>query len=133
MSRDLQNNYNNLKAETRVPIWQFSGLALIFLLSGFGIYSSGQDEKNRLEYVANPKAGDIYKYKTDDNNYSTFKVISVSTDSVFVSPNKYQTDKMTGVYKLDKAENYPEESYGISRSDVKQMLQDKEIYDIDRN
>lgn len=133
MSRDLQLAYNNLQAETRVPIWQFVGLGLIAMLITFGVYSSGQDEKNRLAYVANPMAGDIYKYKTDDNNYSTLKIVSVSSDSIFVSPNKYQTDKMSGIYKLDKDENYPAESYGISRNDVKQMLLDKDIYDIDRN
>lgn len=133
MSRDLQQQYNNLKAETRVPIWQFSGLGLIAVFIAFGAYSSGQEEKNRLEYVANPLAGDVYKYKTDDKSYSTLKVISVSADSVFVSPNKYQTDKMSGIYKIDKAENYPDEAYGISRNDVKQMLSDNDIYDIDRN
>jgi len=133
MNRDLQQAYNNLRAETRVPIWQFAGLGLVGVLIVFGVYSSSHDKKNRLEYVANPIAGDVYKYKTDDNNYSTLKVISVSADSVFVSPNKYQTDKMTGIYKIDKAENYPGESYGIARSDVKQMLQNDDIYDIDRN
>jgi len=133
MGQDLQREYNNLKAETRVPLWQFSGLGLIAMLIAFGVYTSGQDEKNRLKYAANPMTGDIYKCKMEGNNYSTLKVTSVSPDSVFVSPNKYQTDKMSAVYKLDETDNYMKESYGISRTDLKQMLQDDDIYDIDRN
>ena len=133
MNREAQMQYDNLKAETRVPIWHFAGLTLIGVLIVFAVYSSGQDEKNRVEYAANPMAGDIYKYKTDEKNYSTLKVVSISEDSVFVSPNNYETDKMSGVYKIDKAENYPEETYGIAKSTVKQMLQENDIYDIDRN
>jgi hypothetical protein len=40
---------------------------------------------------------------------------------------------MSAVYKLDETDNYMKESYGISRTDLKQMLKDNDIYDIDRN
>jgi hypothetical protein len=33
-------------------------------------------------------------------------VTSVSADSVFVSPNEYETNKMSGIHEIDKAENY---------------------------
>jgi hypothetical protein len=133
MSHELQRESNNLKAETKAPIWQFAGLALIAGLIGLGMYSSGQAEKSQLEYIANPKAEDIYSIETDDKNYTTLKVTSVSSDSVFLSPNKYQTDKRTGIYEIDKAENYAEETYGMSRKYLNQMLQDGDIYSIERH
>ena len=133
MSPELQRESNNLKAQTRTPIWQFAGVVLIAALVGFSMYASGQAAKDRQEYIANPMTGDIYNIKTEDKNYTTFKIVSVTADSVFVSPNKYETDKSTGIYKINKAENYLDESYGISRSTLKQMLQDDTIYGIDRN
>jgi hypothetical protein len=133
LPHELKRDYNNLKAETKVPIWQFSGLGLIAIMAISTTYTSGEAKKKELEYVANPVVGDVYKYKTEKQNYSTLKVTSVSADSVFVSPNEYETDKMSGVYNIDKAENYADFSYGISRSDLKKMHTDSEIYDIDRN
>lgn len=133
LPHDLKREYNTLKAETRTPIWQFSGLALIAILVVFMNYSSGETKKKELEYMANPVVGDVYKYKTEKQNYSTLKVISVSSDSVFVSPNEYETNKMTGVYEIEKEENYADFSYGISKGDLKQMHTDNEIYAIDRN
>ena len=65
-------------------------------------YSNGEAKKKELEFVANPVVGDVYKYKTEKQNYSTLKVTSVTADSVFVSPNEYETDKMSGIYKIDK-------------------------------
>jgi hypothetical protein len=133
MAGDLKREYHNLKAETRVPIWQFSGLAVIVVIIALITYSGKEDEKKQLEYVADPAVGDIYKYKTETGNYSILKVVAVSADSVFVSPNEYETDRMSGVYKLDKAENYPDFSYGISKNQIKQMHAASDIYDIDRN
>ncbi|MEO7989993.1 MAG: hypothetical protein ABI663_10655 [Chryseolinea sp.] len=133
MPVELRREYNNVKAATRVPIWQFSGLALIGVIIIWITYSNGEDKKKQLEYIANPAVGDVYKYKTDSRNYSTLKVISVSADSVFVSPNDYETDKMSGVNKIDVAENYPEVMYGISKGDLKEKYTSDNIYDIDRN
>jgi zinc-ribbon family len=133
LPHELKREYNNLKAETKVPIWQFSGLGVIAIMAIFISYSSGESKKKEQEYVANPVVGDIYKYKTEKAHYSTLKVISVSADSVFVSPNEYETDKMSGVYKIDKEENYADFSYGISKGDLKQMHTDADIYEIDRN
>jgi hypothetical protein len=133
MPVELRREYNYVKAATRVPIWQFSGLALIGVIIIWITYSNGEDKKKQLEYITNPAIGDVYKYKTDSRNYSTLKVISVSADSVFVSPNDYETDKMSGVYKIDVAENYPEFTYGISKGDLKEKYTSDNIYDIDRN
>lgn len=133
MPHDLKREYENLKAETKTPIWQFSGLALIAVLIAFFIYSDGQNKKKHVEYIASPAVGDVYEYKTESSNYSTLKVIDVSGDSVFVTPNDYETDKMSGVYKIDKEENYADFSYGISRDDLKQMHSEGTIYDVNRH
>lgn len=86
MSSALQREANILKARTRTPMWQFGGVALIAALAGFSLYASGQAARNKLEYIANPTAGDIYNIKTKEKNHTTFKIVSVTADSVFVSP-----------------------------------------------
>ncbi|HEY3406526.1 MAG TPA: hypothetical protein VGK59_24225 [Ohtaekwangia sp.] len=133
MPHELKREYTTLKAETRVPIWQFAGLGVIGLLAIWITYIGSVDEKKELEYLADPAVGDVYRYKTETKNYSTLKVVSISADSVFVSPNDYETDKMSGVHKIDKEINYSKFSYGISRADLKEMHTREEIYDIDRN
>lgn len=133
LTPELKREYNILKAETKAPLWQFSGLGLIAALVMLMSYTTGEDHKKQLEYVANPVAGDIYKFKTENSRYSTLKVIRVSADSIFVTPNEYEIDKMSAVYKIDKAENYGDYSYGISKEEMKQMHTKKDIYDIDRN
>src|SRR6187402_2989521 len=110
MPHELKREYDILKAETKVPLWQFSGLGVIAVIIAFATYSSGEDKKKEAEYLANPVAGDVYRYKTESKQYSTLKVVSVSADSVFVSPNGYETNKMSGIYEIDKAENYAAES-----------------------
>src|SRR5689334_11457267 len=127
MPGELKREYNNLKAETRVPIWQFLGLALIGLLAIWITYNSGEEKKKQLGYVANPAVGDVYKYRTENRSYSTLKVTSISADSVFVSPNNYESDKASGVYKIEKEENYADFSYGISKEDLKKMHAEDEI------
>lgn len=133
MPGELRMEYNTLKATTRAPLWQFSGLALIAFIFLSVTYSNGEDKKKALEYLANPAVGDVYEYKTDSKNYSTLKVMAVSADSVFVSPNEYETNKMTHMYEIDKAENYPDITYSISISDLKQKYISNNIYDINRN
>src|SRR5689334_13714031 len=58
MPHELKREYANLKAETRAPLWQFSGLGLIAVLIVFATYQSGENSKKQLEYVANPAVGD---------------------------------------------------------------------------
>ena len=132
MTPDLRREYTNLKAETKVPLWQFSGLGVIAILAVFITYQSGENSKKQLEYLANPAVGDVYEYKTANGQYSTYKVVNVSADSVFVSPNEYETNKMSGINEIDKETNYSEYSFGISRTDLKQMHTDHDIYDINR-
>ena len=40
---------------------------------------------------------------------------------------------MSKIYKIDKAENYPDMFYGISKEKIKEMYNSDEIYSIDRD
>ncbi len=95
-------------------------------------YANGEEKKMQLEYLASPQVGDVYEYKIETGSYSTLKVVSVSEDSIFISPNEYEINKVSRIYKIDKAENYSDLSYGISKSDIREMFSSGDILDINR-
>lgn len=132
MPERIKNEYLQLKSDTKGPLWQFAGLALIIVFIAWGIYTS--EEQNKLEkvYINAPKKGDVYKYKIKTGVYSTLKVVNVTKDSVFVSPNDYEINSMSKIYKIDKSENYPDYSYGISNNELKNMYESGKIYGINR-
>lgn len=132
MPEFVKREYHNLKDETKGPIWQFAGSGIIIALIIWASYSSGENKKLDLKYIASPVTGDIYEYKIESRVYSTLKVVNVSNDSVFISPNDYEISRKSKIYKIDKPENYSETSYGISRSKLKEMYDSGDIFDVNR-
>jgi len=132
MPEPIKREYINLKNDTKGPIWQFAGLGIIAALISWGIYTNIEDKKKESVYLQLPQMGDVYKYKVENGNYSTFKIVDVSQDSIFISPNEYEINKIGQVYTIDKPENYSEIVYGLSKTKVKEMYDSGEIYDIDR-
>lgn len=132
MPDTIKNEYINLKNDAKGPVWQFAGLAIFAILVMWIGYSSGENEKLELEYISAPTKGDIYEYKVETGSYSTLKVISVSNDSVFVSPNEFEINKRSKLYKIDKPENYSQLPYGISKNKLKEMYDSGNIFDINR-
>lgn len=64
-------HYKNL-AQTRLPLWQFVGLAIIGIAIAFGVYNSKKDKEEQAQYVQTPMAGDVYELKTETGAYTTF-------------------------------------------------------------
>jgi hypothetical protein len=127
----LKLQYDQLMAQTRIPIWSFTGLAIIVALIAGGAYSSSVNKENEKKYVAAPMVGDIYHVETDSSVYSLMKVADVTPDSVMVYFNQYQVDKMAAVYQL-KSKEYDSVGYWISRKSITDMYEKKEIFGVDR-
>ncbi len=132
MPEPIKNAYHALKKETKGPIWQFTGLAIITALVIWGIYAEWKRKKLDMEYISAPRKGDVYEYKVDSGSYSTLKVLRLSNDSVFVSQNEYQISKKSGIHTIDKPENYSASMYGISKSELAQMYDSGAIFDVNR-
>lgn len=133
MPETLKREYQNFKSDAKGPVWQFSGLALIVCLITFVGYSGNKDKENTIKYLAQPASGDIIEYRTETNQYSTMKVVDVSQDSVLVSLNDFEINRSSKVYKIDKAENYPDEYYAIAKSELNAMHEQGELLDINRD
>lgn len=132
MTGEMKHEYDQLKLQVKAPIWQFSGLALIVVLVTLGIISSENNKKENLEFITNPVAGDVYEYE-ENGNFSTFKVVDVINDSVYVVENLYEINKKRKVHTIDKDENYDSLSFGFSRAQVIEFYNSGEFYEVNRN
>jgi len=127
----LTASYDNLKAQTKTPIWMFSGLALVAALIIIGVISDNKKDEKNAQLILTPQVGDIFEVKTKDNQYTLYKVDEVQGDSVFIQSSNFEVNKVTGLDDLKKKE-YSDDVYGFSKTELKEMLNKGEILDIDR-
>ncbi len=134
MPPSLMAPYHILKAKTRTPIWMFSGLAIVLLLIIIGVVSDIKKDEKNAKLILTPQIGDIFEIKTKNNQYTLLKIEYVFGDSVYVRFNLYETDKISGINKLQRnGDNaYTQEIYGFSKAELKKMFDDGNILDIER-
>jgi hypothetical protein len=133
MPDDLRREYNLLKSETKPPVWQFSGLGLIFVLAMGGTYYNGEDKKQELKYLASPMKGDTYEYIDEEGGYTAMRVARTDKDSVYMYLNMYNINKVTAVSDIDKDENYMTDfEQGYAKTELKRMYDKGQINDIRR-
>ena len=125
--------YKNFKTTVKTPIWKYSGLAIIAVLIAFGFYSSKQDEAKIAAYVAQPAMFDVYTFRTESNYYSTFKVLEVFKDSMYVSYNAMETNKLSRVRDIDIPKNYQDSLYYVlTTHNIKTLQESGDLMDISR-
>jgi hypothetical protein len=132
MPEALSREYDNLKMETKGPLWQFSGLFLMAILIVWISFTSGKNKELEVQQINNPEVGDVYSYEIETGRYSTFKVAEITNDSIFLYPNDYEINKVTRVYKIDKENNYSDSAIGFTRQEVVNLYNSGTIYDVDR-
>ncbi len=132
MNESLKLAYQNVNSNTKSPIWYWSGIGIVGVLIGLISFMAGRHDKDAITYINAPKTGDTYEYKPNES-YSLLKVASVSQDSVFVISNDYEIGRQSKLYKIDKPENYTTEPYGISKDELKNLFESKDILDVDRD
>lgn len=133
MDEGLRNEYDYLKKESKGPIWQFAGLAILVVGIAAMYYLGQLSDQKEKDQVANPQIGDVYVVSMPGEGYSTLKVKSLSNDSVFVMENMMGINKLRGISEIDKQENYFDYTYGISRSTLIEMKESREIKSVRRD
>ncbi len=131
MPSSLTTSYENIKAQTKTPLWMFTGLALIALLITVGIISDKNKDEKNAKLILAPQKGDVFQIKTKEDQYSLLKVNQISGDTVFVQPNNFETNKLSGIREL-KMKDYSEELLAFTKAELKSMLEKEEIIDIER-
>lgn len=134
-SSELQSKFEEMKGSIKTPYWQFAGLLLIGVLVAVGINDAAEDNKKDKDYLTSPKTGDIYQIRTEDGNYTLYKVAEVKNDSVYVMVNQYQTNKITGLTKkeITAPTSYSEdELLPLSKTELLQMKEKRKILGVKR-
>jgi zinc-ribbon family len=134
MPPSIKTSYDNLKAQSKTPVWMFSGLALIALIIISGTISSKNNDKKNAKLILAPHKGDIFEIKTKENQYTIYKVDEVASDSVFIVVNAFETNLQTGIADIKKKgdSSFIYDAFGFSKKELKKMLEDGEILNIDR-
>jgi len=134
MPEELKQTVKRTRSEVRFPIWYFSGLVLIGIFIGFMAYADGRDDKLEAQYLNNPQGGDVYNYKIENERFSSMKVLAVSGDSLVLCQNQYEVDRRTGLYKIDKPENYVDSmQFVVAKENVMNLYAEGDIFDINRD
>ena len=131
MDEQLRMKYDNVNRNVKTPITYWIGSLILIAIIAFGIYAVNQHEKDVVEYIKAPQTGDVIEYKPNDF-YSTLKITRVENDSVYFAQNKYEIERQSKLYKIDKTSNYTEEVYGISLTEYQTRFETKQFLDIDR-
>jgi hypothetical protein len=126
MPDNLKLEFENLKGQSKGPIWQFSGLILlvVLILGVKTIQKNGSEkyQKEKQEYFASPMKGDVYEYVIKTGKYTTLKVVNISKDSISFLPNRYESNSIIRLSKINKVENYSDKPYSISKDKLKIMF-----------
>ncbi|MCB0756431.1 MAG: hypothetical protein KDB98_12600, partial [Flavobacteriales bacterium] len=91
------------------------------------------DKSEELGFVEEPLAGDVCEFKTEDNDYSIFRIVDVTADSLVVLYNDYVSDRSTSLHQLNKDSCFTDLYFIISREEFEGMHADGTIYGITRD
>ncbi len=134
MPVDLLEQVRDLKRQYKTPVWTFSGLGLFALLIVVLVINDKNKSKKNIALLAASKVGDVLQIRTKEKQYTLYKIDEVATDSVFLRYNNYECNKISGLadIKLKGDTAYSEDLLGYSKTELKKMLMDGEIIDIER-
>ncbi len=127
----IRLGYDNLKSQTNIPIWTFSGIGVIIVIAIAVSISEQQTAKKVTQMIPSLKKNDILHIKLKDNAYTLAKVNRVNKDSVFFFANNYQTDRITDIDNL-KDKGYATKEDTLTIADLKGMNEKEQILDIER-
>jgi hypothetical protein len=134
MPPSFQASYDTLKAQAKTPVYMYTGIILLAALVGIAVYKSNERDKQNAVFIAAPQKGDIFEIKTQEGQYTLYKVETIKGDTVFVHPHNYETDKATGLAGLKRKGDtaYAAETIELLKPELKQMLEKGDILDVDR-
>jgi hypothetical protein len=113
-----------------------TGLYIVFAIAiamGMGaLYYNYRKDKEKT-YVADPKIGDVYEMELKNGHFSTSKVVLVTKDSIYVTPNNYETNEAKGISEIDIERNYGIFKEAYSKKKLESLFAQDSIFAINRD
>jgi hypothetical protein len=134
MPVQLKAAYDNVKAQTKTPVWTFAGLALVVVLITSAIVSDKNKSAQNAKLIEAPHKGDVFEVRTPDRQYTLIKVEEVRSDTIYVREHIYTTNKISGLYDLKRKGDtgYLEEVTVFDKKELKSMFDKGDIINIIR-
>jgi hypothetical protein len=123
------------EGRAKTPFYLYSALFLFVGLAVFWFYWNKNTEKNKMEYVTHPAVGDVYNISKEES-YTTkhyfLRIAAIQGDSIMLLHSNLE---YTGfVSDLSDDDYFVKEDTSVYRKkELKQMLDNNEIYAIKRN
>jgi hypothetical protein len=116
------------------PIWILYILGAMAVAMAFGaVYYNYRKDKEKT-YLSNPKKGDVYEMVMKSGRFSTAKIIHISKDSIYVTANNFETDKLEGISEImDRKGNYGVLFDAYSRKKIENLFTQDTIFAINRD
>jgi hypothetical protein len=131
MPASLKLSCQNLKSQTRTPVWNFAGLGIVAVIAVSVMVNDNQTKKKVSRLILTPKPGDVLHIKEKDTSYTLYKLTRVTKDSVYLVLCKYESDQENDLDNLE-AKGFDTVENALSRSEFVEMNTNEKILDIDR-
>ena len=127
---------NHYVSVTRTPIYLYTGIILFVGLITVLVIANVNTQKQKAEYVANPKINDVYLIREKEENQSTIyyflKIKNIDIDTVELLHSYLQYNSFVSTMS-DSDHFVNDEVYHVSKSDLKNFLEKGLINAVERD
>lgn len=129
----LKSEYETLKAQTKTPLWMFTGVALLAVLIVSIVIDETKKSAATAEYIKHVQPNDLLETKVEEG-YTYLKVIAVKGDAVYVKGNKEAVSLESGLHPLGTGErSFSDEVFSIAQQNLLAQYKEKKILNVVRN
>jgi hypothetical protein len=128
----IQKQY---ESTSRTPFYLYAGPILFAGLILFAIIADMNNQKEKVKFVDNPKVGDVYRIRKDENNSTTYyflRISQINGDSVFAYHSKLTYYGFITKFNDDDF-FVKEDELAFTKKELKQMLDKDEINSVERD
>jgi hypothetical protein len=120
---------------SRTPFYLYTIPILVGILSIALVIGNLKTQKKKAAFVADPKVGDVYRIRKDENNSTTYfflRLESIRGDTVIEYHNNLEYHGF--ITKLNDDDFFvKEEELYFTKHELKEMLDRREINSVERN
>ena len=128
----VQKDYEK---STKNPIYLYAGLILIGSLILLLVNANITTQKEKANFIENPKVGDVYRIRKDENSstfYYFLRVSQINGDTVLAYHNNLVYHRF--ITKLNDDDFFvKQEELIFTKKNLKEMLDKDEINSVERN
>ncbi len=124
--------YRNL---IKPPFYLYLGIILIATLSAFLLFENINTQKRKKQFVSNPKLGDVYEIRKDQNDTTSYyflKISKISDDTIQLYHNNLEY--YSYVSEFDESDFFVKnDEFIMTKNIIKVMLEKGELNNVFRN